>query len=826
MGQTNFKTHLKLKVLDVFEFLSHPSSFVIFCHALYGPKTFFSWRSRGDSLLTPSGQVAAEVLPERRQKGTQKGRPGRSSTEWVILYTVFFFHNCIVYIYIYIYIYIIIPYQIITHIFVWRSCFWFCIPPPPAASLVPPLVLTHLPPHNLSTQLVHTQLVLTPLVHTQLVLTQLAHTPLVLTHLVITHLVITKLALTQLVWAQFAHTQLAHTHLVLTNLCSHILSSHNLPSHNLHSPTCPHTTCSHTTYPHTICSLLTHNLSSHNLLTHNLSSHILSSHILSSHNLLTHILSSHNLLTHTLPTHNLSSHNLSTHTTCPHRHNFVWQAWHLVTWTFTLRGRRGTWRHVSSLCVAGGGTYGIGLAPVARLGRSGRFWRRGCWRRRRGTLRHPPSFHVADVALGDMDLHFAWQAWHLATCIFTLRGRRGTYGIGLTPVARLGRSGRLWRRGCWRGRRGRRGTLRHPPSFHVADVALGDMDLHFAWQARHLATCIFTLRGRRGTYGIGLAPVARLGRSGRFWRRGCWRRRRGTLRHPPSFHVADVALGDMDLHFAWQAWHLATCIFTLRGRRGTYGIGLAPVARLGRSGRFWRRGCWRGRRGTLRHPPSFHVADVVLGDIHLRFTWLPWHLVTSTATWCGRRGHVWHWAGSGGALGPEWPVLAPRLLALQAWHFETSTFVSRGRRGTWWHPPSFHVAGVALGDIDSHFVWQAWHVWHWAGSGGFLGWSGWCWCRGCWRGRRGTLRHPRFTWPAWHLVTSTATLCGRSGTYGIGARLWPSAGRLNRGFQWLQKATLGSSLALLPIALAGAFCSLRAPQRTTLAICRALEQRF
>ena len=30
--------------------------------------------------------------------------------------------------------------------------------------------------------------------------------------------------------------------------------------------------------------------------------------------------------------------------------------------------------------------------------------------------------------------------------------------------------------------------------------------------------------------------------------------------------------------FAWQAWHLATLTFTLRGRRGTYGTGLALVA--------------------------------------------------------------------------------------------------------------------------------------------------------------------------------------------------------------------------------------------------------
>jgi len=45
--------------------------------------------------------------------------------------------------------------------------------------------------------------------------------------------------------------------------------------------------------------------------------------------------------------------------------------------------------------------------------------------------------------------------------------------------------------------------------------------------------------------------------------------------------VAGVALGDMDRHFAWQAWHLATWTVALRGRRGTYGTGLALVACLG-----------------------------------------------------------------------------------------------------------------------------------------------------------------------------------------------------------------------------------------------------
>jgi len=44
--------------------------------------------------------------------------------------------------------------------------------------------------------------------------------------------------------------------------------------------------------------------------------------------------------------------------------------------------------------------------------------------------------------------------------------------------------------------------------------------------------------------------------------------------------VAGVAVGDLDLHFAWQVWHLVTSTVILRGRRGTCGTGLAPVVRL------------------------------------------------------------------------------------------------------------------------------------------------------------------------------------------------------------------------------------------------------
>ena len=46
----------------------------------------------------------------------------------------------------------------------------------------------------------------------------------------------------------------------------------------------------------------------------------------------------------------------------------------------------------------------------------------------------PPSFCVAGVALGDMDLRFAWQAWHLVTWTFVLHGRRGTSATGLVHV--------------------------------------------------------------------------------------------------------------------------------------------------------------------------------------------------------------------------------------------------------------------------------------------------------------------------------------------------------------------------------------------------------
>ena len=275
--------------------------------------------------------------------------------------------------------------------------------------------------------------------------------------------------------------------------------------------------------------------------------------------------------------------------------------------------------------------------------------------------------------------------------------------------------------------------------------SLGDIHLRFTWQAWHLEASTLVLRGRRGTYGTGLALVACLGGLGRRWRRGtlsgrclrfAWQAwhlvtstfilrgscgtllgRCGTTQHSPSFCVAGVALGDIHLLFAWQVWHLETSNgmpFTWQACTWRHPLWfcVAGVAHITLSYTIFYTFFFRGRRGTWRHPPSFHVAGVALGGIYLGFAWQAWHL------W-----HLRHWAGSGlalvaclGGLGCRWR--RGTLLGRRGtwWHPPSSCvaaaalFSLRGRRGTWRHPPSFHVAGVALGDIHLRFTWQAWHL--------------------------------------------------------------------------------------------------------------------
>ena len=102
----------------------------------------------------------------------------------------------------------------------------------------------------------------------------------------------------------------------------------------------------------------------------------------------------------------------------------AWQAWHLETSIFVSRGRCGTWWHRLLLWRGRRGTYGTGLALVARLVLGVAPGRRGCWRGRRGTWKHPSSFHVAGVVVGDIDFYSGvagvalialgwlwWRAW-------------------------------------------------------------------------------------------------------------------------------------------------------------------------------------------------------------------------------------------------------------------------------------------------------------------------------------------------------------------------------------------------------------------------------
>ena len=87
--------------------------------------------------------------------------------------------------------------------------------------------------------------------------------------------------------------------------------------------------------------------------------------------------------------------------------HFAWQAWHLATSTFVLRGRPGTWSHPPSFCVAGVALLALGGAVGSVL-----------------VAGDAAALCVAGVALGDIHLRFAWQAWHLVTSTFVLRGKR------------------------------------------------------------------------------------------------------------------------------------------------------------------------------------------------------------------------------------------------------------------------------------------------------------------------------------------------------------------------------------------------------------------
>ena len=165
--------------------------------------------------------------------------------------------------------------------------------------------------------------------------------------------------------------------------------------------------------------------------------------------------------------------------------HFAWQAWHKLTSTIVLRGRRGTTSHPPSFCVAGvalmalGGALGLAWSPVtpAALCVAGvaqtHIHCRFAWQALGGAL----GLAWSPVTPGT-PRHFAWQAWHKLTSTVVLRGRRH--------------------------------TTSHPLSFCVAGVALmalgGALGLawspvtpgtprHFVWQAWHKLTSTFCVAG-------------------------------------------------------------------------------------------------------------------------------------------------------------------------------------------------------------------------------------------------------------------------------------------------------------------------------------------
>ena len=79
-----------------------------------------------------------------------------------------------------------------------------------------------------------------------------------------------------------------------------------------------------------------------------------------------------------------------------------------------------------------------------------------------------------------------------------------------------------------------------------------------------------------------------------------WRAWAGfSRRDAAALCVAGVALGDIYLGFAWQAWRMVMDLLWLCA--------------------------WAGF--SRRDAAALCVAGVALGDIHLRFAWQAWHLI-------------------------------------------------------------------------------------------------------------------------------------------------------------------------------------------------------
>ena len=289
----------------------------------------------------------------------------------------------------------------------------------------------------------------------------------------------------------FTHTTLSHTffhtrttlsHTIFhTQLCHTLSFTHNLVTHYL----------SQTTLSHTIFVIsFTHN-SVTNCLSHTTLSHIIF--VTHTHNGVAHHLS-HTTLSHTVfhtslshmifVTHNFVTHCLS-HSTLSHTHTFV--------------------------------THHLSHATLSHTPLSHTIFRTQVAKQ----FCHTLALGVAGVALGDMEVAFAWQAWHFTRSTFVLGFRyiwhwagswRAWFALVAWGAALLCVAGVVYLATWTVHLRGRRGTWRHGSSICVAGVALGDIHLHFGMAGEALAhsnprfACVGrpgrrgTLRGRRGIW--------------------------------------------------------------------------------------------------------------------------------------------------------------------------------------------------------------------------------------------------------------------------------------------------------------------------------------
>ena len=219
---------------------------------------------------------------------------------------------------------------VFPHIFVWGSCFWFCIPPPPPLLrlllrlLRPPPPLPHTPSftHNSFFTLSFTHHLCHTLSFTPSFTHQLCHTP------SFTHQLCHPPSFTH----QLCHTTISHTpthttifhiQLCLTPSLSHTIFHTPTLSQSLSHNYLSHTTLSHTIFHIQLCltQSFTYNYLSHTILSHTIFHTQFCRTPSFTHNFVTHYLShttlSHNYLSYTTLSHTIFhiqpsfTHNLS-----------------------------------------------------------------------------------------------------------------------------------------------------------------------------------------------------------------------------------------------------------------------------------------------------------------------------------------------------------------------------------------------------------------------------------------------------------------------------------------------------------------------------------